>query len=282
MVMEFNCTIKETTILWNLTLFSSLMLNVFAHAQDVSVKFSIKEEKAEHFLPIAIDGEAIPFLYVEYENETDSSIYLHRIGVANESDFPLLPIVGIYSLKNPPNLYELAIASKGRNKGQEFTVQIWSTFDVTNMEHRMETESIRDVYRFLASIKYFIAVNSSYSDCYGWEENDFLPESVRYYEKHKENTWFSIPIDSMMVLERYRKNLVFLPPHSKVTHRYNLIGFWHVEGNYLFKLPNNYQSPRSVYGKFGHLIELPESIYGFRLYEGTFKSNEAQLRERSK
>lgn len=284
MVMESNCTMNNKMIFRNLMLFLMLMLNAFAHAQDVYVKLSIKEDKAEHFLPIAVDGDSIPFLYVEYENGTDSSIYLHRIGISSENDFPLLPIVGIYSyLKNPPNLYELAIVSKGKNKGHEFTVQIQSIFNVMTKDHRIETEWIINVYRFLANIRYGIVVNNnSYSDCYGWEENDFSPESVCYYEKHKEYMGFSLPIDSMMLLERYRKNLVFLPPHSKVVHRYNLIGFWYVGGDYLFKLPDDYQSPRSVYDKtFRHLLNLPESIDGFRLYEGAFKSNEVMLKEKN-
>lgn len=180
---------KTKIFIRNLTTFLMLIQGVFAHSQDVSVKLSIKEDKAEHFLPVAVDGDSIPFLYVEYENGTDSSIYLHRIGISSENDFPLLPMVGIYShLKNPPNLYELAIASKGRNKGQEFTVQIRSNFNVMNENHRIETEWIINVYRFLANIRYGIVVNNNaYSDCYCWEENDFSQESVRYYEKHKEN-----------------------------------------------------------------------------------------------
>lgn len=273
---------KTKIFIRNLTTFLMLIQCVFAHSQDVSVKLSIKEDKAEHFLPVAVDGDSIPFLYVEYENGTDSSIYLHRIGISSENDFPSLPMVGIYSyLKNPPNLYELAIASKGRNKGQEFTVQIRSNFNVMNENHRIETEWIINVYRFLANIRYGIVVNNNtYSDCYSWEENDFSPESVRYYENHKDKNDFSIPFDSIMMLERYRKNLVFLPPRSKVVHWYNLIGFWYVGGDYLFKLPDNYQSLQRVYDKkFRHTIELPKSIDGFKLYKGTIKSNEVLLKE---
>lgn len=285
MVMESDGTMKNKMIFKNLMLFLILMLNACAHAQDVSVKLSIKEGKAEHFLPVAVDGDSIPFLYVEYENGTDTSIYLHRIGISTENDFPLLPHVGIYSyLKNPPNLYELAIASKGRNKGQKFTVQIRPSFYVMTESQRIETEWIINVYRFLANIRYGIVVNNNeYSDCYSWEENDFSSEAVRYYENHKDENEFSIPFDSIMMLERYRKNLVFLPPRSKVIHRYNLIGFWYVGGEYLFKLPDNYQPPRSVYDKtFRYLLDLPDSIDGFKLYKGTIKSNETLLKESTK
>lgn len=276
---------KAIIIFRYLTLFLMIVQGSLVHAQDVSVMLSIKKEKAAHFAPIALDNDSIPFLIVEYENRTDSSLYLHRVANSSENEFPLLPIIGVYScLRNTPNLYELAIASKGRNSGKRYSVTLQSCFEVMTEKHRFETEWIINVYRFLSSIEESIAGNNRlFTDYYYWEQNDFSQESVLYYEEHKDDKGISTSIDSIMMLDRYRKNLVFLPPRSKVIHRYNLIGFWYVGGDYLFKLPDDYQPPRSVYDKtFRHLIDLPESIDGFKLYKGTFVSNEVLLRESSK
>ena len=140
--------------------------------------------------------------------------------------------------------------------------------------------SIYNVHEFLNRISYF--GSTSIRSYYFWDENDFSPESVRYYENHKDENAFSIPFDSIMMLERYRKNLVFLPPRSKVVHRYNLIGFLYVVGDYLFKLPDNYQPTRSVYRKgSSETIPLPQVIDGYVLYQGNIKSNEVMLKEKN-
>ncbi len=282
MVMEHKCAMKKKLIFKSIIILLMLLQYYSVYSQDVSLTFSIKKVKAEHYSPIACDDDSIPFLFVEYENGSDSSIYLHRIGKTTEDDFPLLPIIGIYSfLTNAPNLYELAIASKGKNRGQKYSVQIRSDFIVMTENHHFETEWIINVYRFLASIRTSIIGNStSYTDCYCWEEKDFSQESICYYEKHKDDWGFSLPIDSIMMLERYRKNLVFLPPHSKVVHRYNLIGFWYVGGDYLFKLPEEYWPTQSVYLKGStKTIPLPHIIDGYALYQGNIKTNEVILKE---
>lgn len=252
------------------------------NAQSVTINLSVEWERSMHFAPIANANDTIPYLVVEYGNTTDSAYYLQRIVAYKGNEFPVCGESVLMNYGNPPpNWYELALRSSLNYTGEKHIVTMDDAFIVEDSNGNKRGLSIYNVHEFLNRISYFGSI--SIESYYYWEENDFIPEAVRYYENHKDENEFSIPFDSIMMLERYRKNLVFLPPRSKVIHRYNLIGFWYVGGEYLFKLPDNYQPPRSVYDKtFRYLLDLPDSIDGFKLYKGTIKSNETLLKESTK
>ena len=251
------------------------------NAQSVSINLSVEWGQSMHFAPIANDNDTIPYLVVEYGNTTDSAYYLQRIVAYKGNEFPVCGESVLMNYGNPPpNRYELALRSSLNYTGEKHTVTMDDVFIIEDGNGNERGLSIYNVHEFLNRISYF--GSTSIRSYYFWDENDFSPESVRYYENHKDENDFSIPFDSIMMLERYRKNLVFLPPRSKVVHRYNLIGFWYVGGDYLFKLPDNYQPTRSVYRKgSSETIPLPQVIDGYVLYQGNIKSNEVMLKEKN-
>lgn len=202
-----------------------------------------------------------PYLNITYKNNTQTPIYLLKL-IRDNSGYPSVLPIG------------------------EFEAPIWYMKNMHIASDFKQNVYIINDNKIITcwDIKYAIdSLNSIYHDADGLIESiyyslsDTLP-NADYYLKD---------ITSTNILTKFRNDFVFLNAGEKCTVSSNLIAFQLLGGDYTFSVKNDsFQNSVSGDPYWDEILKswvyqnfpLPEIINGYRLYSGTFKTNEVHLK----
>ena len=271
----------------------AVIIQFISFAQCVKVELSIEWKEAKHLSPIAENGEKIPFLNIKYINTCDTAFYFQKIGNSNRLNYPTLLSLILLNYPELPNRYELAKIGKNKCSKEKFVVEISDMFEIKDssklkeIEHgtHIINENILNVYTFLERIQH----RKTSNDIEIWNINDFSNENIIFYKENEskiknENWVFNFNIDELekygSFIEKCYYNLIFLKPKREYTETYNLVGFWYVGGNYLFKIEEikDYLFTYPDYKKTLYKDFFPDNFNGYKLYKGNITSNEIYLK----
>lgn len=264
------------------------MASIPVQAQGLSIELSVKWMKSKTQLnipPIELgDSVELPILKLVYRNLTEKGIYFRNI-YSVKSGYPLIAFA---SLTNSQMDLADRVTSHSSYHGLSYQVEIgesWEAFAQgfdTSKEHELDiiNDDLWTIYTVLETQQLLnkLGINKQLS-CFGYPDKEVIShrEARRLIagKRGRRISFSSVEGTSLRedeVSGQYSDAFIFLKPGEIYKQEVSLVGFYLLNGNYEFLIPDD-SLPDYVIGKGRRKISLPRMVNDYQLYEGAFLKN---------